>query len=200
MVDAKDLMGQYCDGDANAFRALYALVAPRLLGYLVKMARERAVAEDLLQLTFLKIHRARGAYVRGADPLPWIYSIAHRTFLDEARRTKRAVVRVGEGDELPEQRADLRGETDDRRDDPRADPELVQAALDALAQLPTQQREAVVLTKLEGKSVAEAAEIAGASAGAMKVRAHRGYEALRKVLGRTAPEAIVAAARAGGTR
>ncbi|HSK02050.1 MAG TPA: RNA polymerase sigma factor [Kofleriaceae bacterium] len=200
MVDAKDLMGQYCDGDANAFRALYALVAPRLLGYLVKMARERAVAEDLLQLTFLKIHRARGAYVRGADPLPWIYSIAHRTFLDEARRTKRAVVRVGEGDELPEQRADLRGETDDRRDDPRADPELVQAALDALAQLPAQQREAVVLTKLEGKSVAEAAEIAGASAGAMKVRAHRGYEALRKVLGRTSPEAIVAAARAGGTR
>jgi RNA polymerase sigma-70 factor, ECF subfamily len=200
MVDAKDLMAQYCDGDANAFRALYALVAPRLLGYLVKMARERAVAEDLLQLTFLKLHRARGAYVRGADPLPWIYSIAHRTFLDEARRTKRAVVRVGEGDELPEQRADLRGETDDRRDDPRADPELVRAALDALAQLPAQQREAVVLTKLEGKSVAEAAEIAGASAGAMKVRAHRGYEALRKLLGRGAPEAITAAARAGGTR
>ena len=200
MVDARDLMAQYCDGDANAFRALYALVAPRLLGYLVKMARERAVAEDLLQLTFLKIHRSRGAYVRGADPLPWIYSIAHRTFLDEARRTKRAVVRVGEGDELPEQRADLRGETDDRRDEPRADPELVQAALDALAGLPAQQREAVVLTKLEGKSVAEAAEIAGASAGAMKVRAHRGYEALRKVLGRTAPEAIAAAARAGGTR
>lgn len=200
MVDARDLMAQYCDGDANAFRALYALVAPRLLGYLVKMARERAVAEDLLQLTFLKLHRARGAYVRGADPLPWIYSIAHRTFLDEARRTKRAVVRVGEGDELPEQRADLRGETDDRRDEPRADPELVQAALDALAGLPAQQREAVVLTKLEGKSVAEAAEIAGASAGAMKVRAHRGYEALRKVLGRTAPEAIAAAGRAGGTR
>lgn len=200
MVDARDLMAQYCDGDANAFRALYALVAPRLLGYLVKMARERAVAEDLLQLTFLKIHRSRGAYVRGADPLPWIYSIAHRTFLDEARRTKRAVVRVGEGDELPEQRADLRGETDDRRDEPRADPELVQAALDALAGLPAQQREAVVLTKLEGKSVAEAAEIAGASAGAMKVRAHRGYEALRKVLGRTAPEAVAAAARAGGTR
>jgi RNA polymerase sigma-70 factor, ECF subfamily len=200
MSDAKELMAQYCDGDASAFRALYALVAPRLLGYLMKMARERAVAEDLLQLTFLKLHRARGAYVRGADPLPWIYSIAHRTFLDEARRVKRAVVRVGEGDELPEQRADLRGETDDRRDEPRVDPELVKAALDALAALPAQQREAVVLTKLDGKSVAEAAEIAGTTVGAMKVRAHRGYEALRKVLGRSAPETLAAAARAGGTR
>jgi RNA polymerase sigma-70 factor (ECF subfamily) len=200
MVDARDLMAQYCDGDASAFRALYALVAPQLLGYLMKMARERAVAEDLLQLTFLKVHRARTAYVRGADPLPWIYSIAHRTFLDEARRTKRAVVRVGDDDELPEQQADLRGETADRRDEPRADPELVKEALEALARLPDQQREAVVLTKLDGKSVAEAAEIAGTSVGAMKVRAHRGYEALRKILGRAAPTAAAAIPKAGGTR
>jgi RNA polymerase sigma-70 factor (ECF subfamily) len=198
MADAKELMARYCEGDASAFRELYALVAPRLLGYLLKMARERAVAEDLLQLTFLKLHRSRGAYVRDADPLPWIYSIAHRTFLDEARRVKRAVVRVGEGDELPEQPADLRGETADRRDEPRADPELVKATLDALGELPAQQREAVVLTKLDGKSVAEAAEIAGTSVGAMKVRAHRGYAALRKLLGRGAPAA--SAARAGGER
>jgi len=200
MTEAKDLMARYCDGDASAFRALYALVAPRLLGYLVKMARERAVAEDLLQLTFMKVHRARAAYVRDADPLPWIYSIAHRTFLDEARRVKRAVVRVGEGDELPEQQADLRGEAADRRDEPRADPDLVKAALDALARLPEQQREAVVLTKLDGKSVAEAAEIAGTTVGAMKVRAHRGYEALRKHLGHTAPETLATAAKAGGAR
>jgi len=185
MADAKDLMQRYCDGDAGAFRELYALVAPRLLGYLLKMARERALADDLLQQTFMKVHRARAAYVRGADPLPWIYSIAHRTFIDEARKHKRAVVRVGDVEELPEVPAGLTGESADRRDDGRADPELVTAALDALADLPHQQREAVVLTKLDGKSVAEAAAIAGTTTGAMKVRAHRGYEALRKVLGRT---------------
>lgn len=183
MADAKELMAKYCDGDAGAFRELYALVAPKLLGYLMKMARSRAVAEDLLQQTFMKVHRARAAYVRGADPVPWIYSIAHRTFLDEARRQKRAVVRVGDGEDLPEPTADLTGEPPDRKDEPRADPELVQTTLDALAKLPAQQREAVVLTKLDGKSVAEAVEIAGTSVGAMKVRAHRGYEALRKVLG-----------------
>jgi DNA-directed RNA polymerase specialized sigma24 family protein len=42
-----------------------------------------------------------------------------------------------------------------------------------------------VLTKLDGKSVAEAAAIAGTTVGAMKVRAHRGYEALRRALGRS---------------
>jgi RNA polymerase sigma-70 factor, ECF subfamily len=185
MAEAKDLMARYCDGDASAFRELYALVSPRLYGYLVKMARERALADDLLQLTFLKVHRARAAYIRGADPVPWIYSIAHRTFLDETRRKKRAVVRVGD-EELPEIAADLHGQTDDRRDD-QADPELVKTTLDALAELPEQQRQAVVLTKLEGKSVAEAAEIAGTTVGAMKVRAHRGYELLRSLLVRAKP-------------
>jgi RNA polymerase sigma-70 factor, ECF subfamily len=183
MADPKELMARYQDGDAVAFRELYALVAPRLLGYLMKMARSKALADDLLQQTFLKVHRARAAYVRGADPLPWIYSIAHRTFIDEARKTKRAVVKIAD-EEVPEVAAGIDGVSPDRRDESRVDPELAREALDALAQLPTQQREAVVLTKLDGKSVAEAAEIAGTTVGAMKVRAHRGYEALRKLLSR----------------
>ena len=174
-------MQRYQAGDASAFRELYALVAPKLLGYLMKLARSRAVAEDLLQQTFLKIHRARAAYVIGADPVPWFYTIAHRAFIDEYRRRHDAPVA---GDDIPEVPVGLTGESDDRRDEPRVDPELAQAALAALAELPVQQREAVVLTKLEGKSVAEAAEIAGTTAGAMKVRAHRGYEALRKLLGK----------------
>lgn len=194
-TDARQLMARYCDGDAAAFRALYALVAPRIHGYLLGMARQRAVADDLLQQTFLKVHRARAAYVRGADPVPWIYAIAHRTFLDEARRRKRAIVNVG-GDELPEVPADLTGQTDDRRDEPRADPELLAATLDALADLPATQREAVVLTKLDGKTIAEAAEIAGTTIGAMKVRAHRGYEALRQLLGkRPAPKTVAVGGR-----
>jgi len=174
-------MARYCDGDASAFRELYAAVSPRLYGYLVKMARHRSLADDLLQQTFLKVHRARAAYVRGADPVPWIYAIAHRTFIDETRKVKRAIVRVADGDDLPEVGADIAGRTAGSVDEP-ADPTLVKEALDALAQLPEQQREAVVLTKLDGKSVAEAAEIAGTTVGAMKVRAHRGYEALRKLL------------------
>ncbi len=195
-------MLRYQDGDAGAFRELYALVAPRLLGYLMKMAKSRAVADDLLQQTFLKVHRARAAYVRGADPVPWIYSIAHRTFIDETRRTTRAIVSVGSSDDpLPEISAGLDGEAADRKDEPRVDPELAKAALDALAQLPEAQREAVVLTKLDGKSVAQAAEIAGTSVGAMKVRAHRGYEALRKLLGRRKESTSDAPpAAAGGSR
>ena len=178
-----ELMGRYCDGDSDAFRRLYARVAPRLLNYLLRMARERSRAEDLLQLTFLKLHRARAAYVRDADPMPWIYAIAHRTFLDDARKRTRSKVELSRSaDHVPEGRAHISGKDEAHVTEPR-DPELAAAALTALDTLPKKQREAVVLTKLNGKSIREAAAIAGTTPGAMKVRAHRGYAALRKALG-----------------
>lgn len=176
-------MSRYCDGDAGAFRDLYARVAPRLVAYLQRMCGERATAEDLVQQTFLKVHGARSAYVRGADPVPWMFAIARRTFLDEARRRKRAKVKVTGGDgHLPEVPAAMDGTplAESRPTSP--DPELVTAALDALQRLPPAQREALILTKMSGKSIAEAAAITGASAGAMKLRAHRAYVALRRAL------------------
>ena len=179
-MDSTELMARYCDGDAHAFRELYALISPRLFGYLVKICRHRTLAADLLQHTFLKVHRARAAYIRGADPLPWIYAIAHRTFIDEMRKQQKDIVRPVR-DHDPELSANLQGDPEQDRNDP-VDSELVTAALSALAQLSHEQRQAVVLTKLEGKTLAEAAEIAGTSVTAMKVRAHRGYKILRSLM------------------
>ncbi len=181
--DDRELMQRYCAGDAQAFRALYARVAPRLRGYLLRMTREPALADDLLQMTFLKLHRVRSAYVQSADPLPWLYAIAHRTFLDEVRKRKRAKVRLSaDGESVPAGRAHITGIDEDHVVEG-VDPELAQQALAALERLPESQRQAVVLVKLDGHSIQEAAAIAGTTAGAMKVRAHRGYTALRKVLG-----------------
>jgi RNA polymerase sigma-70 factor, ECF subfamily len=170
MVAASELMQRYCNGDAQAFRELHARVAPALRRYLMRLGSDRPLAEDLLQETFLKIHRARRAYVAGADPVPWMYAIAHRTFLDEMRARRRTPPRSG--DEPP---------ADDDHDHDHDRRELARAARAALDTLPPQQRHAVILIKLEGRTLAEAAAIAGTTVGAMKLRAHRGYEALRKL-------------------
>jgi RNA polymerase sigma factor (sigma-70 family) len=195
-TSAEDLMGRYCDGDAAAFHALYALVAGKVLAYLVGLAGDRATAEDLLQLTFLKLHQARAGYVRGANPVPWIYTIAHRTFLDEARRRKRSRTRLTTDGVAPDtSAADLDGTaTAARRDEP--DNEAAAAALAALSRLPERQREALLLTKIHGRSLAEAAAITGTTPGAIKLRAHRAYVTLRGLLGRSpavAPDAPRAA-------
>jgi len=184
------LMARYCGGDIAAFHELYAALAPRILGYLTGLAGDRATAEDLLQQTFMKLHEARPAYVRGANPVPWLYTIAHRTCLDEIRRRKRARVRVSSDGNLPyEPSVDITGVANPQS---AVDEAAIANGLAALASLPTTLRQAVLLTKIHGHSSAQAATIAGTTAGAIKVRAHRGYLALRrKLVGRPADAAAV---------
>jgi RNA polymerase sigma-70 factor (ECF subfamily) len=179
----EELMQRYCDGDEGAFGAIYGNVAPRLLGYLMTLTRERAAAEDLLQDTFFKIHNARSAYVRGADPLPWFFSIAHRTFLDHARRHRRARVRLHGGEQLPELEARLDGAGVDREPPSESDASLRSKLESALARLPANQRVAIKLTKLDGLSPGRAGEALGVTVGAIKLRTHRALANLRRLLG-----------------
>lgn len=85
-MELPELMRRYCDGDADAFRTL---LAPRILLYLVELTGCQVLAGALLQKTFLVVHRSRGAYIRGADPVPWIRCIARREVLDDAKLRER---------------------------------------------------------------------------------------------------------------
>lgn len=179
-----DVMMRYCAGDERAFDELYGALAPRVLAYLRSIVRD-ASAEDLLQLTFMKLHMARGSYVPGADPVPWVYTIALRTALDELRRARCARIHL-ERDGLPEPRASHDGVAiGAERDEPYAE-EQRQAVLAALDRLPAAQRQAVVLTKLDGRPVREVAEMLGTTETAVKLRAHRAYARLRALLQRDA--------------
>ena len=59
-------MDRYAGGDDTAFSDLYDLLAPRLYGYFLRQTRDADLADDLTQQTLLKIHRARGQFLRGA--------------------------------------------------------------------------------------------------------------------------------------
>jgi RNA polymerase sigma factor (sigma-70 family) len=87
-LSLEELMGLYVDGNVEAFDGLYRLVSPRLFGYLMQLTRNRTRAEDLLQVTFTKVHRARSTYLPGAPVLPWVMAIARRTFYDEVRAAR----------------------------------------------------------------------------------------------------------------
>jgi RNA polymerase sigma-70 factor (ECF subfamily) len=188
--EAADAMERYCRGEPAAFHRLYGLLAPRILAYLHGLLGDRAAAEDALQLTFLKIHEARDTYLRGANPIPWMYTIAQRTALDELRKRKRSRVRLSPhgtpGKPDAEPAAHITGVAADEPDPAdRADAGSAAAgALAALGQLPENQRQALLLTKVHGRSIAEAAMITGSSTGAIKQRAHRAYVTLRRLLGK----------------
>lgn len=178
----KELMERYCNGDASAFRALYDAAAPALHAYLVGLTHDRASADDLLQEAFLKLHNARGSYVSGADPLPWMYTIAHRTFLDDVRRKKRARVNATSDGTVPEIATTLEGRRAADDEEPVTPHELSQALRGAIDRLPEQQRAAFEMTKLRRRPLADAAAELGITVGAVKLRAHRALQRLRAEL------------------
>src|SRR5436305_1552434 len=70
----------------------FPLLAPRLLGYLFRHTRDRARAEDVVQQTMLRIHKARGRFTPGAEVTPWAFAIARRLLIDSHRRGGREVL------------------------------------------------------------------------------------------------------------
>jgi RNA polymerase sigma-70 factor, ECF subfamily len=172
-------MERYANGDDAAFAEMYDAIAPRLFGFLSKATRGSAVTEDLMQQTFLQIHRARGSFIPGAPVMPWALAIAKRLMIDSARRQR---VELGLFMHAP---ADD-GMTSEATATPAADDVLdahrlqqrVQQRLDAL---PETQRAAYRLVKQEALSLKRAAEVLGTSVTAVKLRTHRAYQALRAV-------------------
>jgi len=176
-------MERYSNGDDAAFGELYDAIAPRLLGFLRKATRDGCATEDLMQQTFLHIHRARGSFIPGAPVMPWVFAITRRLVIDVARRQRveqGLFARVPADDERT--RYEPAAETATTGDvlDARRLERRVQQRLDAL---PETQRTAYQLVKQEGVSLKRAAELLGISVTAVKLRTHRAYVALRGVLG-----------------
>jgi RNA polymerase sigma-70 factor (ECF subfamily) len=181
---ANAAMERYARGEDQAFSQLYDSLAPRLHRYLLRASRDPTRADDLLQQTMLRIHRARGRFIVGAEVLPWAFAIARRLLIDSVRRRKndhRTVsLETGCHEAGPVEAAD----DDQRTADEVIDSQRLGRAIDAqLARLPESHRVAFELIQKDGLSIREAAEVLGATPGAVKLRAHRAYVALRSALG-----------------
>ena len=166
-------MARFCQGDEGAFGLLYERYAPQLEIFLRRFVRDRALAEDLLQTTFLSFVKARGRYVHTTGVRGWIFAIAANAGRDALRRQG-----ARREDPLGPQVDNLAGEPAAQ-----SEPRLARALEEALQQLPVDQREAVLLHKMHGLSFPEVATILGTTVGAAKVRAHRGYQRLKLLLG-----------------
>jgi RNA polymerase sigma-70 factor, ECF subfamily len=75
----RELMREYQDGRFDAFDEIYASIAPALRRYLLSQARDGAKADDLVQETFLQLHRARHTYDPSFPLMPWAMAIARRS-------------------------------------------------------------------------------------------------------------------------
>lgn len=127
--------------------------------------------EDLVQETLLALHNQRHTY-RATDRLtPWLYAIARYKLVDSLRaHSPRRAVEVPIDDDEPD--GGMLVDTDSGAAEARRD------LLKLLSALPDRYRLPIALVKLEGLSVAEAAQKAGMSESAVKVGVHRGLKLL----------------------
>jgi RNA polymerase sigma-70 factor (ECF subfamily) len=167
------LMTRYQRGDSDAFEELYRRTAPIVRGYLAALTRDPTRTADLAQETFLQVHRSRRTYDPAFPVKPWIVAIArHVRLTDERSRFRRRAreVEAAEGVEWPIP-AEVEGLAE--RD----------ALERALAALPADRREALVLHHVYGLSFREIGRVVGVSEVGARIRASRGMTELRALLG-----------------
>jgi RNA polymerase sigma-70 factor (ECF subfamily) len=176
-------MQRYQQGDPDAPGALVAAISPGLLRFFKSQAATREQADDLLQDTWVRIHRVRHTYRSGEPVLPWIYAIARRARVDGYRRSKRITMHETAMEVLPEPPM------------PREPRDTLPAFETLVAGLPDAQREVITMLKAGGLSLEEVARATSSTVGAVKQKAHRAYERLRELLQPRAEDKV-----AGGVR
>ncbi|MBK9166447.1 MAG: RNA polymerase sigma factor [Bryobacterales bacterium] len=170
------LMPRYQDADRAAADALVLTAGPVLARYFYSLTGDTRLVEDLVQECWLRIHRARQSYRRGEPVLPWLMAIARHTRVDQYRRWKRSSGRETGIDGLVRQPSS----------DPRPGIENSLQAREVVAvlhRLPDSQREVLTMMKTNDMSVEEVALATGVSQAAVKQKAFRAYQAIRKALG-----------------
>jgi RNA polymerase sigma-70 factor (ECF subfamily) len=180
--ELRDLMTRYQRADPDALDELVRRISPPLLRYFGgsragrndARSNARTDPDDMLQDCWIRIHRSRHTW-RASEPLmPWIYAIARHTRLDAWRKQRRLESREVLVASVPEGLHRMLPEA------PRE-----QGGFERLiASLPDAQRDVIVMLKVSGMSLEEVAKATSSTIGAVKQKAHRAYETLRRALGK----------------
>ncbi len=168
-----ELMIAYQQGELDAFEELFQQLSVPIRNYLASLSRSIDLADDLLQETFFQVHRSRHTYLPPRPVRPWVYGIARHVYLmDRRSRGRKAKHETLAREDLPELPVASLAE----------DLPVTDELMRALAQLPADRREAVMLHHLQGFTFKEIGGMLGVSSRAAKLRSFRGIQKLRELL------------------
>jgi RNA polymerase sigma-70 factor (ECF subfamily) len=161
------------DGDLDCMGELFERHHGPLFGYLLKLTGSRTAAEDITQIVFQRMLRYRHTYRDQGSFTAWMYHLSRRCASDHFRKSSSAPMAVDPSD------------LEEHADESRSADESAMARDDhallhrALGRLDRDDREVLLLSRLQELSFAEVAGILECSVGAARVRAHRALRALR---------------------
>lgn len=170
-----ELLERFAQGDDDAFETLFRQFQGEVYGWILRIVREPAAAEELTIETFWKIYRARRRFRPGGSFGAWARRIGTNAALDHLRRRHPA-------EELPE---DIAGGD---CADPAVERETREEIRRAFQRLPAKLSAAATLALIEERPYEEIADALGISAGAARLRVHRAVRILRRQLARLGRE------------
>jgi len=170
------LMLAFQQGDERAFDGLYRKHAPSLARYFWRLTFSTPLSEEMVQETFLKIHRYKASYQPRAGFKTYLYMVARSILLNNWKGVRNA----RQEDELD---GDGVAADDGPLDDVLSRRETLRHVQDALAELPERQASALLLVRSEGMSYEDAARALEMSVPALKSLLNRARNQLiEKVL------------------
>ncbi len=164
------LNARFVAGDASAMRDVYRAYSRPIYAVAYRVLRDRALAEEAVQQTFLQAWRAADRFDPGRDLGPWLYTIARRAAVDVYRKERRH-----RSDELGERDIAVLPTTFEGT-------WAVWEVRRALEQVPADERNVLLATHFEGLTHEEAAVRLGIPVGTVKSRSHRAYRRLADLL------------------
>ncbi len=169
-----DLMLAVRAGELGRLGDLFERHHRPLYGFLARLIGDRDAAEDLVQIVFQRILKYRHTYRDEGKFSAWMYHLARRVAADHYRRSARQgdATDPADFDRVSDDGARHAGETAAKRDD-------LDVMQNALACLPTEQREILILHRFQHLPHQDIARLLNISTGAAKVRVHRALAALR---------------------
>ena len=181
-----DLLARAGLGDRAAFAALYEQTSAHLLGVVLRINRDQAQAEDVLQEVYVNVWRAAQKFdAAQSQPLTWLTSIARNRAIDSLRRSQSQPKLQSRSSTTPDEDADV---YDTVADDAPGPLDLLSRASDAralaacMAALSAPQRQSVALAFFDGLSHAEVAESMRQPLGTVKSWVRRALLALKSCL------------------
>jgi RNA polymerase sigma-70 factor, ECF subfamily len=168
------LMREYQSGSLAAFEALYRALSPRVKAFIRSKVRDELRASDLLQETFLEVHRSRHTYSPGNSVVGWIFGIAHNVMLRHRRIEWRR-----DQHEVPAESSEL-----DSQPSAGAEQSDVHTLQEALGRLSPDARATWWLRNVEGLSFDAIGRQLGIAVTAVRLRCSRASRALRSALER----------------
>lgn len=176
------LMLAYQGGDEAAFEELVERYSGRVFALVTRFLGPGPLVEDLVQEVFLRVVRSRASYEPQARFGTWLYRIAFNLCSNQRERQLPRAMRSLEGALAAEESREPEDEATPSPSEGLERSDAVEAVRAALDRLPDNQRMALVLSKYEGFSHAEIAEVLESSEKAVKSLVHRARERLRELL------------------